>query len=153
MAEAVTTCLICDSFLDFLKTIPFCKQEGDVLVAVHRCTPEFVVAFGDHEVKVFPGGMNVKMNKSWLAHLQEQNAEGTPVPLLLVWRAGGIEIWYRRHQSTSFPYDMWQPGSVAEAYERERVFLPAEHGGEKYKQIFSEMLGKSNACPPQIPKQ
>jgi hypothetical protein len=153
MTEAVTTCLICDSFLDFLKSLAWCKQGDDTLVAVQKCTPEFVVAFGDHEVKVYPGGMNVKMNKSWLAHLQEKNEEGTPLPILLIWRANGIELWYRKHQSWEFPYDMWQPGSVAEAYERERVFLPAEHGGAKYKTIYSELLAKSNVCPPQIPKQ
>jgi len=153
MAEAVTTCLICESFLEYLQALPWCKQGEDTLVAVHKCTPEFVVAFGDHEVKVFPGGTNVKVNKSWLAYLQEKNEEGTPLPILLVWRPAGVELWYRRHKSWDFPYDMWQPGSVAEAYERERVFLPAEHGGAKFKQLHADLLGKSKACPPQIPNQ
>jgi len=152
MTEAVSTCLICESFLDFLKTLPWCKQEDGILVAVHKCTPEFIVAFGDHEVKVFPGGTSVRVNKSWLAQLQEKNEEGNPLPILLVWRPAGVELWYRRHKSYDFPYDMWQ-SALAEAYERERVFLPAEHGGTKFKEIHQELLGKCNACPPQIPKQ
>lgn len=152
MTEAVSTCLICESFLDFLQTLPWCKQEDDILVAVHKCTPEFIVAFGDHEVKVFPGGTSVRVNKSWLAQLQEKNEEGNPLPILLVWRPIGVELWYRRHKSYDFPYDMWQ-SALAEAYERERVFLPAEHGGGKFKQIHQELLSKCNHCPPQIPKQ
>ena len=152
MTEAVSTCLICENFLDFLKTLPWCKQGDDTLVAVSKCTPEFVVAFGDHEVKVFPGGTNVRVNKSWLGYLQEKNEEGTPLPMLLVWRPAGVEMWYRRHNSWDFPYDMWQ-NSVAEAYERERVFLPAEHGGAKHASVRTELLSKCNVCPPQIPKQ
>lgn len=152
MTEAVSTCLICDSFLEYLQTLPWCKQGEDTLVAVHKCTPEIVVAFGDHEVKVFPGGTNVRVNKSWLAYLQEKNEEGTPLPMLLVWRPAGVEMWYRRHNSWDFPYDMWQ-NPVAEAYERERVWLPAEHGGAKFKQAMTDLLAKSNACPTQIPKQ
>lgn len=152
MTEAVQTCLICESFLEFLKTLPWCKQGDDTLVAVNKCTPEFVVAFGDHEVKVFPGGTNVRLNKSWLSYLQEKNEEGTPLPILLIWRPAGIELWYRRHNSWDFPYDMWQ-NPVAEAYERERVFLPAEHGGGKFKQMHTDLLSTSKVCPPQIPKQ
>jgi hypothetical protein len=152
MTEAVVTCLICESFLEFLKGLPWCKQGDDVLVAVQKCTAEIVVAFGDHEVKVFPGGTNVRMNKSWLAYLQEKNEEGTPLPILLVWRRGGVEMWYRRHNSWDFPYDTWS-NPVAEAYERERVLLPADHGGAKFKQYLDELLTKTNACPPQIPPQ
>lgn len=152
MTEAVVTCLICDSMLEFLKTLPWCKQGDDILVAVHKCTPEFIVAFGDHEVKVFPGGTSVRVNKSWLAQLQQKNEEGTPIPILLIWRPAGVELWYRRHNSYDFPYDMWQ-NPIAEAYERERVLLPAEHGGTKFKEIFQELITKSNVCPPQIPKQ
>lgn len=152
MTEAVGTCLICESFLEFLKSLPWCKQGDNTLVAVHKCTPEFVVAFGDHEVKVFPGGTNVKVNKSWLSYLQEKNEEGTPLPILLVWRPAGVELWYRRHKSWDFPYDMWQD-AVAEAYERERVFLPREHAVGKFDEMHQSLLAKSNACPPQIPKQ
>jgi hypothetical protein len=152
MTEAVVTCLICDSFLDFLKTLPWCRQADDTLVAVQKCTSEFVVAFGDHEVRVFPGNTLVKMNKSWLAHLQEKNEEGTPLPILLIWRAAGVELWYRRHNSWDFPYDTWQ-NPTAEAYERERVFLPAEHGGGKFEALQQDLLAKSKECPPQIPKQ
>jgi hypothetical protein len=152
MTEAVGTCLICESFLEFLQGLAWCKQGDNTLVAVHKCTSEFVVAFGDHEVKVFPGGTNVKVNKSWLSYLQEKNEEGTPLPILLIWRPAGVELWYRRHNSWDFPYDMWQ-NSVAEAYERERVFLPREHAGAKFDQIFQALVAKSNACPPQIPQQ
>lgn len=152
MTEAVVTCLICDSFLEYLKNVPWCKQENDVLVAVQKCTPEIVVAFGDHEVRVYPGGTNVRMNKSWLAYLQEKNEEGTPLPILLMWRAQGVEMWYRRHNSWDFPYDMWS-NPVAEAYERERVMLPAEHGGTKFHQYHKELLTKVKECPTQIPKQ
>jgi hypothetical protein len=105
MTEAVGTCLICESFLEFLQGLAWCKQGDNTLVAVHKCTSEFVVAFGDHEVKVFPGGTNVKVNKSWLSYLQEKNEEGTPLPILLVWRPAGVELWYRRHNSWDFPYD------------------------------------------------
>jgi hypothetical protein len=153
MTEAVVTCLICQNFLEFLQSLAWCKQDDSTLVAVHKCTAEFVVAFGDHEVRVYPGGTLVKVNKSWLSYLQEKNSEGTPLPILLLWRDNGVELWYRRHNSWDFPYDMWQPNSVAEAYERERVFLPAEHGGAKFKQIRQELLAKSKTCPPQIPKQ
>ncbi len=152
MTEAVVTCRICENFLEFLKDLPWCKQGDEVLVAVHKCTPEFVVAFTDHEVKVFPGATNVKLNKSWLAFLQEKNEEGTPLPILLVWKAAGVELWYRRHKSWEFPYDMWQ-SAIAEAYERERVFLPAEHGGSKFAQYRKSMLEKANVCPPVIPPQ
>src|SRR5262249_14216002 len=128
------------------------KQADNILVAVQKCTPEFVVAFGDHEVKVFPGGTSVRMNKSWLAYLQEKNEEGTPLPILLIWRPEGVEMWYRRHNSWDFPYDTWT-NAIAEAYERERVFLPADHGGAKFNQYHSEILGRCKECPPQIPKQ
>src|SRR5262249_40910532 len=135
MTEAVVTCLICQNFLEFLQTLAWCKQSDDVLVAVQKCTPEIIVAFGDHEVKVFPGGTAVKMNKSWLSFLKEKNGEGTPLPFLFIWQKTGVELWYRRHNSWDFPYDMWQQNSVAEAYERERVFLPAEHGGPKFHTV------------------
>jgi hypothetical protein len=152
MTEAVVTCLICENFLEFLKTLPWCKQGDDTLVAVTKCTSEFVVVFGDHEVKVFPGGTAVKINKSWLHYLQEKNEEGTPLPILLVWRPAGVELWYRRHNSWDFPYDAWQ-NALAEAYEKERVFLPAEHGGAKFVEVRQDLLSKCKVCPPQIPPQ
>lgn len=151
MAEAVGVCLICQSFLDFLKNLAWCKQD-DHLVAVHPCTPEMIVAFGDHEVQVFPGGTNVKMNKSWLSYLQEKNSEGTPLPILLIWRSTGVEMWYRRHKSWDFPYDAWQD-PLAAAYERERVLLPADHGGVQFSEIFVDLLGRAKVCPSQIPPQ
>lgn len=152
MTEAVGVCLICESFLEYLQTVAWCKQGEDVLVAVQKCTPEIIVSFGEHEVKVFPGGTSVKVNKSWLTYLQEKNSEGTPLPILMVWRSTGVEIWYRRHQSWDFPYDMWQ-NPIAEAYERERLFLPAEHGGAKFQEFHKELCSKSNACPTAIPPQ
>jgi hypothetical protein len=152
MTGAVVTCLICESFLEFLKDLPWCKQGEDVLVAVHKCTPEFIVVFGDHEVQVYPGGKHVKVNKSWLSTLQAKNEEGTPIPILLVWRSTGVELWYRRNNSMDFPYDMWS-NPVAEAYERERVFLPAEHGGAKFQEMRKEVIARSKVCPPQIPAQ
>jgi hypothetical protein len=152
MTEAVSTCLICDSFLEFLKEVAWCKQGDGVLVAVNKCTPEIIVAFSDHEVKVYPGGTSVKLNKSWLAHLQEKNSEGTPINILMVWRPQGVELWYRRHLSWDYPYDAWS-SPVAAAYETERVLLPAEHGGEKFKQYLKELGDKAKACPPQIPPQ
>ncbi len=151
MTEAVVTCLICESFLEFLKERAWCKQGDDTLVCVQPCTAEIVVAFGDHEVKVYPGGTAVRLNKSWLTQLQQKTAEGTPIPILLVWRSQGLEMWYRRTNSLGFPYDTWSD-PVADAYERERVFLPAEHGGAKFSQYYAEVLGRANACPPQIPK-
>lgn len=152
MTEAVVTCIICDSFLDYLKDLAWCKQEDNTLVAVQKCTAEIIVAFGDHEVKVFPGGTSVKVNKSWLAQLQEKVEEGTPLPILLVWKQHGVELWYRRHNSMDFPYDSWT-NPVAAAYERERVLLPAEHGGAKFKACFNDLLTRAKECPPQIPKQ
>jgi hypothetical protein len=152
MTEAVGTCLICDNLLEFLKTLPWCKQEGDILVAVHTCTPELIVAFTDHEARVFPGGTKIKINKSWLAYLQEKNGEGTPLPILLVWRSHGIELWYRQHKSWDFPYDMWK-NPVAQAYEREQVLLPASHVSHKFKQYHQDILQKVKACPANIPPQ
>jgi hypothetical protein len=151
MTEAIGECLLCQNFLEYLQGLPWCKQE-QILVAVGPCSPEIIVAFGNHEVKVFPGGTNVKVNKSWLSYLQEKNEEGTPLPILLVWRAAGVEMWYRRHKSWEFPYDMWQ-NPVAEAYERECVFLPAAHGGKRFAEIYQELLGRVKVCPPQIPPQ
>jgi hypothetical protein len=152
MTGAVVTCLICENFLDVLKDLPWCKQGDDVLVAVHKCTAEFIVVFGDHEVRVYPGGQHVKVNKSWLSNLQEKNEEGTPLPILLVWRPAGVELWYRRHNSLDFPYDTWQ-NPIAEAYEKERVFLPAEHGAGKFEALRQEVMQRSKQCPPQIPQQ
>lgn len=152
MTETVVTCLICESFLEYLKALPWCKQDGDTLVAVRDCSSEMVVVFGDHEVKVFPGGTSVRLNPSWLGYLQEKNEEGTPLPILVVWRSTGVELWYRRHNSWDFPYDSWN-NPVAAAYERERVFLPAEHGGSKFAEYHKDLVARSNACPPQIPQQ
>lgn len=142
--------LVFDSFLDFIKNLAWCKQGDSVLVAVCNCTPEIIVALSDREARVYPGGTPVKINKSWLSTLQEKNAQGTPVPLLLVWKSEQLEIWYRRHKSQDFPYDTWQD-PVAAAYERECVRIPASQGGEKYRLCLEEVLSRAKSCPAMIP--
>ncbi|MBI4533055.1 MAG: MmcQ/YjbR family DNA-binding protein [Candidatus Melainabacteria bacterium] len=150
MTEAVDVCLSCGSFLEFLKTLAWCRQGDDALVAVHKCTPEVVEALRVHEVKVFPGGIAVRMNKSWLTYLDERDREGEPVPVLVVWKSSGIELWYRRHKSYEFPYDMWQDPAAA-AYERERAWIPAEHLGPSFLDSLKEVAGKVKPCPSVIP--
>lgn len=150
MTETSTPSLVFDSFLDFIKNLAWCKQGDSVLVAVQPCTPEIVVALSDGEARVFPGGTRIKINKSWLSTLQEKSAEGTPVPLLMVWKAECLEIWYRRQKSHEFPYDTWQ-SALADAYEKECVSIPASAGGEKYSQYHQEVLAKAKACPSVIP--
>ncbi len=122
-----------------------------MLVAVQPCTPEIIVVLSDREAKVYPGGMSIKINKSWLSTLQEKNADGTPVPLLMVWKPGQLEIWYRRQKSNDFPYDAWQ-NPAADAYDKECVRIPASVGGEKYQQYHQEVLEKAKTCPSVIPQ-
>lgn len=150
MTEASTPSLVFESFLDFIKNLAWCKQGDNVLVAVQACVPEIIVALSDREARVYPGGTRIKINKSWLSTLQEKNAEGTPIPLLLVWKPDCLEIWYRRQKSNDFPYDTWQ-SPVADAYEKECVRIPSNVGGDKYSQYHSEVLTKSKACPSIIP--
>lgn len=142
--------LMFDSFLDFIKNLGWCKQGDSTLVAVQPCTAEIIVALSDKEAKVYPGGTPVKINKSWLSTLQEKNAEGTPIPLLLVWKAEHMEIWYRRQKSHDFPYDTWQ-SAAAEAYEKECVKISAAQGGDKYQQLHKDVLEKAKVCPTVIP--
>lgn len=149
MPEAVEVCLSCGNFLEFLKTLAWCRQGEDTLIAVHKCTPEIVEALRVHEVKVFPGGVNVKVNKSWLSHLDEKDRQGEAIPCLVAWKPAVVEVWYRRHKSEDFPYDMWQDAAAA-AYERERATLPRDHFGETYGQCHSEALGRVKPCPSAI---
>lgn len=150
MTETGTTSVVFDSFLDFIKNLAWCKQGDAVLVAVQACTPEIIVALSDREARIYPGGTRIKINKSWLSTLQEKNADGTPIPLLMVWKTEQLEIWYRRQKSHDFPYDAWQ-NPVADAYEKECVRIPASAGGEKYIQYHQELLVKSKTCPSVIP--
>jgi len=152
MAEAVGTCVTCGNFLEFLKTLPWCRQGDSTLIAVHNCTPDLIEAIKDHEVKVFPGGMQIKLNLSWLLYLKEKFDEGRPLPMVIVWKPEAIELWYRRNKSWDFPYDAWQD-SAAAAYDRERVKLPAEHAGEKYMQYHADLISKAKECPTLIPPQ
>lgn len=150
MAEAVSTCVSCENFLEFAKTLPWCKQGESTLIAVHNCTPDMIDAIKDHEVRVFPGGMQIKLNLSWLLYLTEKHDEGRPLPILAVWKPEGIGLWYRRNKSWDFPYDAWKDVAAA-AYDRERVWLPAEHGGAKFPQYHAEALAKAKECPSLIP--
>ncbi len=152
MAEAVGTCTGCLNCLEFLKSLAWCRQGDSTLVAVQNCTPELIEAIKDHEVKVFPGGMPIKLNLSWLLYLTEKYEEGRPLPMVLVWKPEGVEMWYRRHKSWDFPYDGWQDPAAA-AYDRERVLLPADHGGSKFAQYHAEIVSRAKECPSAIPPQ
>lgn len=148
MTESATS-LVIENFLEILKTLHWCKQGEDNLIAVEKCKPEIIVALSDREARVFPGGTPIKINKSWLKTLQEYNEDGNPIPIMLVWKKEVIEIWYRRQKSHDFPYDVWQ-NPVAEAYERECVRIPANLGGAKFTSYHHELLTNSKACPPVI---
>lgn len=150
MTEATGTSVVFHGFLDFLKTVAWCKQEPDTLVAVHNCTPEIIVILADREAKLFPGGISVKINKSWLTALQEHYSEGNPIPLLLIWKKEYVEISYRRHKSWEFPYDSWVDPAAA-AYEREIVRIPANQDTETFSQYYQSVLERASACPSAIP--
>lgn len=151
MTETSSPSVVVESVLDFIQNLAWCKQADAALVAVHPCTPELIVALSDREARVYPGGTPIKINKSWLSTLQEKNAEGTPIPLLLVWKKDCLEIWYRRVKSHDFPYDSWQ-NPVADAMDKECVRIARELGGAKFDQYFSEILEKAKACPSAIPQ-
>lgn len=148
--ETGTSSLVFESILEFIRTLAWCKQGETVLVAVQPCTPELIVAMSDREAHIFPGGTQIKINKSWLKTLQEKNAEGTPVPLLLAWKIDCLEIWYRRNKCNEYPYDVWQ--NPAADTEKECVKITGKSFGEKYLHFFEEALGRAKACPSMIPK-
>jgi hypothetical protein len=150
MAEAEGTTLGCANFVEHLKALPWCKQGEDVLVAVGKATTEVIEAIRDQEVKVFPGGMTIKLNKSMLKHFQEKDDEGQPLPVVVVWKKEAVEIWYRRHKSSDFPYDGWTD-SAAAAYERERVRIPAELMSDDYLASHADAVSRAKACPAMIP--
>lgn len=151
MTEAEGTFVNCEHFVEVLKKLPWCRQGDSVLVAVEKCTPEHIEVMKDHECKVFPGGIAVKMNKSLLHSFQEKFDEGQPVPLVFVWKPEGVEIWYRRHKTQEFPYDMWMDPAAA-AYERERVFIPAASLGTDVGNALQDVASRTKECPAMVPK-
>ncbi|HEY9784153.1 MAG TPA: hypothetical protein V6D17_02040 [Candidatus Obscuribacterales bacterium] len=148
-AEGAVTC---ESFLEFLKTLPWCKQGTDVLVAVHKITPEVIDVMKDHGASVYPGGVHVKLNKSFLHDLQNKFDDGQPLPAVLVWKPTQVEIWYRRHNPSEFPFDTWT-NPVAAAHEKERVLVPVEDLGPRCGEYHGEIFGKAKECPSMIPPQ
>ena len=142
--------LVFDNFLEFIKTLAWCKQGNSVLVAVQGCTPEIIVALSNREARIYPGGTPIKINKSWLSTLQEKNAEGTPVPVLLAWKADCLEIWYRRQKSHDFPYDTWQ-SQATDSLEKECVRISAAVFGARFAQYHNEIIAGARACPSLIP--
>lgn len=150
MTEAEGTFVNLEHFLELLKTLPWCKQGTGVLIAVHKCTPDVAEVIKDSEVKVFPGGMNIKLNKSMLKEFQEKFDEGQPLPVVVVWKTEGVEIWFRRQKSADFPYDSWTNPAAA-AYERERAFVPASQFSSNFSALHAETIDKSKECPSMIP--
>jgi len=151
MTETGAPSLVFESLLEFIKSLAWCKQHGDVLVAVQACTPELIVALSDREAKVYPGGTQIKINKSWLSALQEKKAAGTPVPLLLAWKPEQLEIWYRRQKSNDFPYDTWQ-NPAADAHEKECVRISSAAFGDNFSKYHRELAEKAKSCPSMIPQ-
>ena len=150
MTETEGGTISLEAFMDLIKGLAWCKQEPDVLVAVDKATPPLIAMMKDHEVKVFPGGMNIKLNKSLLHEFQTKFDDGQPLPVVVVWKKEGVEIHYRRHKSNDFPYDGWM-NPVAATYERERIFVPAEELGADFLSSHAEALSKAKACPSIIP--
>jgi hypothetical protein len=142
----------CEQFLDHLDKLPWCKQGESKLVAVHHCSPAVieVLRHHDHDLKVYPGAIHIKLNKSTLSMLEEKFAAEQPVPLLLVWTKDGVEMSFRTHKSADFPYDIWQNPAAA-AYERESVFIVAEELGEQSLACLNKHLAAAKTCPVTIP--
>jgi hypothetical protein len=139
-----------EQFLTMLDGIPWCKQGDAVLVAVHKGVPEVLDVMKEHEARVFPGNINVKVNKSTLHEFREKHEEGRPVPVLLVWKPEVVEIWFRTHKSEEFPYDTWSDAKAA-AYEKECITIPTSQLGDKSKQCHKQHIASSKACPAMIP--
>lgn len=152
-AETAETTIKSDAFLEYLKALAWCKQGDNTLVAVHNGTPEIIEQLTDHEVKVFPGGITVKMQKSVLSNFQTKYDEGQPLPVVIVWKSEGVEIWYRKVKPTEFPYDAWSDTTAA-AYEQERVLIPSEgiHKDQgSVASVHKEIAGKVAVCPAMMP--
>ncbi len=141
----------CEQFLEYLDRLAWCKQTGETLVAVHYCSPEVIETFKHHDVKVYPGGLTIKLEKSTMHMIESKFKEGEPLPLLLVWKEDGIELSFRTHKSNDFPYDTWDNPAAA-AYQREAIFIAASELGEKVSDYFRKHLTNSKDCPTHIPK-
>jgi len=150
MSETEGTAVSAESLIEHLKNLPWCKQAGDVLVAVTQATPDVVDHLVGHEVKVFPGGLTVKMQKSVLSNFKSRFDEGQPLPVVIAWKSTGVEVWYRKHKPTEFPYDAWSDQAAA-AYEQERVLIPAEEFGPTYADAHAAAAGKCKECPSIMP--
>ncbi len=142
----------CEKFLQHLDNVAWCKQNESKLVAVDHCSPAVIAVLKghDHDLKVYPGAVHIKLDKSMLAMLEEKYAEEEPVPLLLIWTKDGVEMSFRIHRSMDFPYDMWQNPAAA-AYERESVFIVAEELGKDFLSCFNKHIAKAKVCPSTIP--
>jgi len=140
----------CEQFLETLNTAAWCKQGETVLVAVHQCTPEVLEVLKDHEAKVFPGSLIVKINRSTLATFHSHYDEGQPVPILLVWKPEFVEIWFRIHKSEAFPYDVWSDPKAA-AYERQCVSISTVTLGPKAMEYYRQHIATAKRCPATIP--
>ena len=68
----------CEQFLDYVDKLPWCKQGDSTLVAVHHCLPEVIETFKHHDVRVYPGGLIIKLNQSTLHMLESQVQEEEP---------------------------------------------------------------------------
>jgi hypothetical protein len=150
MTEAEGTSVNTEQFLEFLPGLAWCKQGTDVLVAVSKATPEIIDLMLDNELRVFPGNMVVKIQKSTVHHMRQQYDEGQPLPVVVVWKRTGVEIWYRKHNPNEFPYDSWTSDAGA-AYERERIFVPAEKLGANHGALQAAQCEKAKECPTMIP--
>jgi hypothetical protein len=150
MTDTESTFAKCGEILESLNTLPWCKQGDAVLVAVHTCTEDVLSLIKDHEVKVFPGNVAIKLNRSTIHTFQQKCEAGEPIPVLFVWKPNALEIWFRTHKSTEFPYDAWSDPAAA-AYERECAVIPAEHFGSKYAQYHRQHIDSAKACPSTIP--
>ena len=150
MSETEGTAVSTESLMEYLQKLPWCKQGEDVLVAVSPATPDVLDHLVNHEVKVFPGGLTVKMQKSVLSNFKQRHDEGQPLPVVIVWRPAGVEVWYRKLKPDQYPYDAWSDPTAA-AHEQERVLLPAEEFGAGFVEAHSVMVGKTKACPSIMP--
>ena len=157
MADADSTYVSSEDFLEILNQLPWCqqaqsKQNDAVLVAVHKCIPEVIEIIKEHEVRVFPGGITIKLNKSTLSNFQDRFDDGQPIPIVVVWRKEVVEIYFRQHKPDDFPYDAWS-NPLAQTYETECAIVPKSSLGQKYSEYFEAHLKSANACPTMIPPQ
>ena len=151
MTESEGTAVTPASSLEYLKTLPWCKQGEGVLVAVGKANSEVIELMKDHEVKVFPGGIVIKMQKSVITNFQRHIDDELPLNVVIVWKADSLEIWYRKVNPLEYPYDAWS-NTAAAAYEQERVLVPSSYFGESFEAVRSEILGKASVCPSMMPQ-